>query len=226
MKNTPHSSPSRPILPLLHLFCVLSLLAFIPGCNVVAPIAYAIHGPEKIMPVFTLPEESTTVVFVDDPSSKIAQRRLRYAMADAATDQLLQKRVLVDMLEPRGIIAAATKESNTSRMSITELGHSVGADIVIYAVVTNFSLSPETGSYIPQAFLRVKVIDVASGKRIWPESEFGHPMEVQIPQLPGQSPTGTSNRLGIEQQLALRAGLGISQLFYKHETVETVLFRK
>ena len=111
-------------------------------------------------------------------------------------------------------------------MSITELGKSVGADIVIYAVVTNFSLSPETGSYIPQASLRVKVIDVAEGKRVWPDTEFGFPLEVQIPQLPGLSPDGNAGQLAIEQQLANRAGLGISQLFYRHEIGETVLNRR
>jgi len=205
---------------------LIAVLACIPGCNVVTPIAYAIHGPEKINPTYTLPEHATTVVFVDDPSSKIAQRRLRYAMAETATSQLLEKRILTDMLEPRGIIAAATKDSHTKRMSITELGQSVGADIVIYAVVTNFSLSPETGSYIPQASLRVKVIDVAEGKRVWPDTEFGFPLEIQIPQLPGLSPEGNAGQLAIEQQLAQRAGLGISQLFYRHEIGETVLNRR
>jgi len=203
-----------------------AVLLCLPGCNLLTPVAYAIHGPEKILPVFTLPEEATTVIFVDDPSSKIAQRRLRYAMADTATDQLLEKRVLIDMLEPRGIIATAAKDSHSNRMSITELGKSVGADIVIYAVVTEFSLSPETGSYIPQATLRVKVIDVAKGKRIWPESNFGHQMNIRIPQLPGLSPDTNAAQLAIEQKLAIRTGLGLSQLFYKHEIGETVLFNR
>jgi len=203
-----------------------AVLVCLPGCNILTPVAYAIHGPEKINPVYTLPEEATTVVFVDDPSSKIAQRRLRYAMADTATDQLLEKRILVDMLEPRGIIAAAAKDSHSTRMSITELGKSVGADIVIYAVVTEFSLSPETGSYIPQATLRVKVIDVAKGKRIWPESNFGHQIDIKIPQLPGLTPDNNAAQLAVEQQLATRTGLGLSQLFYKHEIGETVLFGK
>ncbi len=206
------------------LLAAFAALTFLPGCNILTPVAYAIHGPEKINPVFTLPENATTVVFVDDPSSKIAQRRLRYAMAEIATNQLLEKRILVDMLEPRGILAAATKETNSSRMSITELGKSVGADIVIYAVVTEFSLSPETGSYIPQATLRVKVIDVAKGKRVWPDSSFGHLAQIKIPQLPGLSPDNNAAQLAIEQELAARAGLGLSQLFYKHEIVETVLF--
>jgi hypothetical protein len=204
----------------------LLTLALVPGCNIVAPVAYAIHGPEKIQPVYTLPEGAKTVVFVDDPSSKIAQRRLRYTMSDVATRTLLEKRVLTDMLDPRGIIGAASQEDHENRMSITELGQSVGADIVIYALVTRYSLSPEAGSFLPQAFLRVKVMDVATGNRLFPDSEFGYPMEVQIPQRPGVAPATSGDRVAIEEQLAARAGLGLAQLFYKHELPETVLYRR
>lgn len=211
-------------LTILFALSVLCLAA--SGCNVIAPVAYAIHGPEKINPVYTLPEGATYVVFVDDPSSKVAVRRLRYTISDTATHELLEKRVLTDMLEPRGIIGAASKEHHGDRMSISELGKSVGADFVIYALVTKYSLSPEAGSYLPQATLRVKVIDVAKGGRVWPEAEFGHPMEIQIPQIPGQSPLTSADRLGVEEQLALRAGKGLAQLFYRHEITETVLFNR
>ena len=206
--------------------CIFAALAFIPGCNVVTPIAYAIHGPEKIMPVFTLDENSKTVVFVDDPTSRVTQRRLRYAVAKTATDELLAKRVLVDMLDPRGILTSASTERYGKQMSISELGKSVGADIVIYAVVTDFSLSPESGTYIPQASMRVKIIDVATGSRLWPSDEKGLPTNIQIPQRPGSNPTSTGDRLQVEQELAQRTGLGLAQLFYKHEIQETVLFRR
>ncbi len=198
----------------------------IPGCNVITPIAYAIHGPEKIMPAYTLDKELKTVVFVDDPSSRITQRRLRYAIADRATKELLAKRILVDMLDPRGILTAASNERYGEQMSISELGKSVGADIVIYAVVTEFSLTPETGAYIPRATMRVKVIDVAQGKRIWPSDEMGAVANIQIPQKPGSTPRSSGERLEVEQTLANRAGIGLAQLFYKHEITETVLFRR
>ncbi len=208
------------------LACLIAYFIMIPGCNVITPIAYAIHGPEKIMPAYTLDKELKTVVFVDDPSSRITQRRLRYAIADRATKELLAKRILVDMLDPRGILTAASNERYGEQMSISELGKSVGADIVIYAVVTEFSLTPETGAYIPRATMRVKVIDVAQGKRIWPSDEMGAVANIQIPQKPGSTPRSSGERLEVEQTLANRAGIGLAQLFYKHEITETVLFRR
>ena len=200
--------------------------AHLSGCNVVTPIAYAIHGPEKVMPAFNLSEHAKTVIFVDDPSSQITQRRLRYTIADRATKELLAKRVLVDMLDPRGILTAASNERHGDLMSIAELGKSVGADIVIYAVITDFSMSPETGSYIPRTTMRIKIIDVATGERIWPSSEKGHLANIQIPQKPGSYPNTTGDKLEVQQQLAQRTGLGLAQLFYKHEIQETVLFNR
>lgn len=210
----------------LLLSCLTLALTLIPGCNVVTPIAYAIHGPEKVMPAFNLEEHAKTVIFVDDPSSQITQRRLRYSIADRATKELLAKRVLVDMLDPRGILTAASNERHGDLMSISELGKSVGADVVIYAVITDFSMSPETGSYIPRTAMRVKIIDVATGKRIWPSNEKGYVLNIQIPQKPGSYPTTTGDKLEVEQSLAQRTGLGLAQLFYKHEIQETVLFRR
>lgn len=199
-------------------------LMLIPGCNVVAPVAYAIHGPGKVEPQFTLDETIKTVVFVDDPSSRVTQRRLRYAIAENATKELLAKRILVDMLDPRGILTAASNEQHGKQMSISELGRSVDAELVIYAVITDFSLSPETGAYLPRTSMRVKIIDANSGERVWPSDERGHLMNVQMPQRPGSGPGSTGERVEIEQQLADRAGLGLAQLFYKHEITETVLF--
>lgn len=204
----------------------ITLLVPMPGCNVVTPVAYAIHGPGKVEPQYTLEETARTVVFVDDPSSRITQRRLRYAIAKRTTDELLEKRILVDMVDPRGILTAATNEQYSKQMSISELGRAVDADIVIYAVVTDFSMTPEVGAYLPRATMRVKIIDTRESARVWPNDERGHVINVQIPQRPGSGPSSTGERVEIENELADRAGLGLAQLFYKHEITETVLFRR
>lgn len=204
-------------------FATLALLPC-PGCNIVTPVAYAIHGPGKVEPQYTLDEELKTVIFVDDPSSKITQRRLRYEIADMATDELLAKRILVDMIDSRGILIAASNEQYGQQKSISELGRSVDADIVIYAIVTDFSMTPESGAFLPRATMRVKIIDTRTSTRVWPSDETGHVVNVQMPQRPGTGPTSTGEKVQIEQTLARRAGLGLAQLFYKHEITETVLF--
>lgn len=192
------------------------------GCNIVGPIAYAIHGPGNVEPVAILEPEQTVVYFIDDPSSKLAQRRLRYTMADVASRTLLEKEIVTDVLDSRTILNAASRERQGDRMSISELGKAVGADTVIYAVVTNFSIAAEQGTFVPIASLRVKIIDVADGVRTWPDSEAGYLLEVRLAQRP--STTGQDRgRLAIETQLAEQAGLALAQLFYKHEITESAL---
>lgn len=207
--------------------CVMAALAcvsagLLAGCNVVAPVAYAIHGPGNVEPQFVLDETRSVVVFVDDPSSKIAQRRLRYTMADVASRKLLEKKVVLDVIDSRTILNASSKERYGDRLSISELGKGVGADIVIYAVVTNFALTAEEGTFLPITSLRVKIIDVASGERLWPGSEAGFLVEVRLPQRPS-STGGDRGRISIETQLADQAGVAIAQLFYKHEITDSAI---
>jgi hypothetical protein len=219
--------PHRSSLParVLTAAACLTGVALAAGCNVVAPIAYAIHGPGQVEPVHTLDEERTVVYFIDDPSSKIAQRRLRYTMADVASHTLLEKKVVVDVLDSRTILAAATKERHGDRMSITELGRAVGADIVVYAVVTNFSMANEGNTFVPSTSMRVKVIDVAEGVRVWPAAESGYLVEVRLPQRPGTTALEQTNRLQTETALAEKAGLALAQMFYKHEITESATRR-
>lgn len=222
-----HTEPRRghPLTRLLAAVAWAAVPALIAGCNVITPVAYAIHGPGKVEPAFSLEldETQSIVVFVDDPSSRVAQRRLRYSMADVATRTLLEKKVVVDAIDSRTILNAATKERYGEKMSISELGKAVGADFVIYAVVTNFSMTPSEGAVIPTCQMRVKVIDVASAQRVWPESEAGHLLDVRIRERP--STTGPEGKTdGVENELAAKAGLGLAQLFYKHEITETVLY--
>lgn len=203
---------------------VLTACVAVPGCNVVAPIAYAVHGPGNVEPLYTLDPNQTVVYFIDDPSSKIAQRRLRYTMADVASRTLLEKKVVADVLDSRTILNAASKERHGERMSISELGQAVGADVVVYAVVTNFSHAAEGNTFIPSTSMRVKVIDVARAERVWPASEAGYLVEVRLPQRP--STTGRSaGRMETENALAEKAGLALAQLFYKHEITDSATRR-
>ncbi|MEM9374328.1 MAG: hypothetical protein AAGA55_11870, partial [Planctomycetota bacterium] len=131
--------------------------------------------------------------------------------------------VLLDMLDSRPILNAATKERYGERTSITELGRGVGADVVIYAVVTDFSLTPQDGTFVPVANLRVKVIDTVSGQRVWPESEGGYLLDVRIQQRSSLLNDADSGQLAVQSELASRAALGLAQMFYRHELPDSVL---
>jgi hypothetical protein len=93
---------------------------------------------------------------------------------------------------------------------------------VIYATVDQFALSGDGQSFSPTATLRIKVIDVASDKRLWPEEPRGHPVIVRLEAKQGTPPTSTSARYKAEDELARQTGLQIARLFFNHEKPKTI----
>jgi hypothetical protein len=197
--------------------CALSL----PACNIATPVFFAVHGPGKVQARYTLDPELKTVVFVDDPASKTATRTLRSDIASAASEALLRKGVVKTMIDSRGVMTAATKDRYGQPMSISELGRTVDADIVIYAAVTEFTLSPDNATYRPAAGLAVKVIDARSGQRLWPEDAGGSIVRLNPKFGVGDAPATRSEMARAQSALARQLGLALAQAFYKHEVTES-----
>lgn len=203
---------SRPLALLLAAAALTSA-----GCNIVAPIFYLVHGPEKVKKVYTLDEKKTAVVFVDDRQSKIPRRALRVAIGEQAEKTLLREKVVKDMVMSQSALLAAGQDKQGKPISIAEIGQAVKADIVIYVAVDQFTLTQDGQSFDPFAQLRVKVIDVAADKRLWPEDAKGYPLPIKVDAKQGMLPTTTAARYQAEDELAKEVGLQLAGLFYSHE---------
>lgn len=199
---------------------IVSGLVLLTGtaCNIVTPVAYAINGPGKIKKVTSLDPERSYVIFIDDPSSKVASRRLRAEIANTAQETLLKKGIVTNMIDGRSTFAVATGERYGERLSIQEIGQSVGADVVIYALLTNFTLGEDVGTYRPMASLQVKLIDSKTGDRIWPPEQGAmYPLRVNMPQKPGMVPATASEMQKAQQELAEYTGVALAQMFFDVE---------
>ncbi len=197
----------------------LALAVVAAGCNIVAPAFLAVHGPEKINAVYKLDHTRTGVVFVDDPASRVSHRRLRTQIGEEATAVLMQKKVVLDMIDTRSIMTVSAKDRHGDVMSMQELGEAVGADFIIHALVSEFTLSADGVSNMPTATLQVRVYDVVEQRTVWPGEGEMYPLRLQARQAPGFAPRG-DERLAGEQKLAEQLGLAIAQLFYRHEITE------
>lgn len=193
----------------------------IVGCNIVTPIAYAVHGPGRVKAQYKLNAESTTVIFIDDPSNKVSQRRIRAQIGQSAQETLLAKKTLVDMIDTRATLTASAKERHGKMLSTQEIGEAVGADVVIWGLLSEFTLSADGVSNMPVASLQVKVMDVASGET-WPTGEEFYPLTISLGQRTGYAPRSSSETLEGEAALAGRLGVGLAQLFYNHDITESV----
>lgn len=189
------------------------------GCNIVGPAYYLVHGPEKVKKSFTLDKKKSTVVFIDDRANHVPRRALRVIMGEEAEKTLLKERVVQDMITAQSAMTAAGSDRDGKPMSVTEVGESVKAQIVIYATIDAFFLTGDGTTLSPTIDMRVRVIDVASDTRLWPEDPKGKFIRSRLIARADPMPTDTTGRYKIEDELAKLAGLEIAQLFYDHEPI-------
>ncbi len=212
----------------LVMFAACACLTLMPGCNIVAPIGVLLHGPEKVPRQFTLPQERSLVVFVDDRLSRLPRRPLRSTMADQITTNLLENKVSTTIIESRAAEAAVQREKPTEPMSVTEIGRSVKADVVLHVMVDGFTLSPDGVTFSPQGKVFVRVTDTAADVRLWPAEDPNLPPSkrpkgyevVVAPRIPSSKPPASSGEIAqAEIDLAKIIGTAVAELFYD-ETVK------
>lgn len=192
------------------------------GCNIVAPALYLAHGPEKTPKLYTLDKKKPTVVFIDDRANTIPRRALRITMAEEFEKTVMRQDVVSDVISSQSAMVAASQDRQGKPIPITEIGQAVKADVVVYATVDRFTLTPDGQTFSPHCVLRVKVIDVANDKRLWPADPHGHPVQVRPNVKTGELPNNTSARYQAEDELARQAGLEIARLFFTHEKPRSV----
>jgi hypothetical protein len=202
---------------------IAALLALAPlgisGCNIVGPAFYFIHGPEKIKKVHTLNKDRSTVIFIDDRLNRIPRRALRAAVGETAERTLMKEGAVKEMISSASAMQAAGNDRGGNPLPIIEIGRAVKADVVIYVTVDQFSLSRDGQAFAPVASIRVKVLDVSSGERAWPEAPAGHPVQVNVNVRQGIAPENNNDRFAAEDELARLLGLEIAGLFYDHESI-------
>ncbi len=193
------------------------------GCNIVAPIGVLLHGPEKVPAQFTLPRERSIVVFVDDRLSRLPRRPLRTTIADQITSKLLENKLSDSIIDSRAAEAAVQREKPSEPMSVTEIGRSVQADLVLHVMIDSFGLSPDSVTFSPGARVTVRVTDTATDARLWPVEDVsvpldrrpkGYSLEVN-PRTPTSKPPGSASEVAqAEIDLAKIVGSAVAELFY------------
>jgi hypothetical protein len=192
------------------------------SCNIAGPAFYLIHGPDKVKKLYELDKKKTAVVFIDDRANHVPRRATRVAIGEEAEQTLLKEKAVKDMVSSQSAIQAAGTDREAKPAAITEIGSAVKADIVIYATVDEFTISRDGQTFSPGATLRVKVVDVAQGKRLWPENAAGQLMTVRLSAKTDDLPTSTAGRFAAEDELARETGMEIAWLFVDHEPTHGV----
>ncbi|KPK75583.1 MAG: hypothetical protein AMJ79_10810, partial [Phycisphaerae bacterium SM23_30] len=102
--------------------------------------------------------------------------------------------------------------------TIQQLGRHFAADQVLYLLIDDFELQHEAGPgfYKPRITGYGKVIDVASGKRLWPLDETQRPFTMDLGFIEAND---SSQELPLVRELCRQAAQKIARFFYKHKPI-------
>lgn len=199
------------------------LAAGITGCNIVVPVAYVLEGPGMIPAEYTL-RDTSTAVFIDDAENKLPRTALRGIIGVEITQLLIENKVMpasnfVDARDMIGLVRAM--ETNGRRASIERIGREAGVEQVVYVKIEGFSLTLDGITPRPTAVCAVKVLDLAAGTRVYPaDNKDGRETVGQLREVdPARFEAFAKMRI-IEDDLAVRLGKNVAQLFYEHDRVD------
>lgn len=204
------------------LMCGVALVS-LSGCNIIVPVSYVLEGPGQIDAEFEL-RDVVTVVFVDDRKSTFPRTSLRAIVGQAVTDQIVSEEALEPskMINARDTLALARQlESATSRVSIERIGLEAGAQQIIYVTLEGFALTLDGHTPRPTSICKVKVLDLSTGTRVYPDARAptGREVQTQLREVDTDAFKTFARRRKVEDELAHETGVAVAKLFYKHERV-------
>jgi len=189
------------------------------GCDEAGIIAHTFRS-NKVDAVYRI-ENRSTAVLVDDPSvpPRLPTPDLSTLIAARLGEALAEADAVSNVISAVRDLAA--REENFHRWPIDRIGDAVGAEQVIYVHVDAFELTEDGVMYRPRASARVKVVDAASGERLFPARGQGDSLAVttKMPYQSMEGATATTNRI-IGSRLAEQLARQIARLFYKHKAPE------
>lgn len=212
------------------LTCLLAVVATLFGltaCEQGAVLVNAIQGPEKVEPLYVLPDVPT-LVMVDDPKHLLNNPGLARQIATTAIHYLTFHEALPNatFIDPKELAKLEAQLGDRwSSTPIDEIGRRLGAEQVVYATINSARFHFVDTLYRPEASIEVKVIRVADGKRIWPEApalvDPQHMPQGHLIQMKENYQSRDSRYVGdstpddLARRLADEAGLRLARLFYQ-----------
>ena len=202
----------------------LTLTGTLGACNYGAAALFILEGPPTVEPVTDLDPERATVIFIDDrgygDDMIVPRRALRREIGRVAENRLLERGVIDEgnMIRSSEALRVITQEPSDQPLSVVEIGRAVGAEVVIYAEITNFTISRNGVNLAPSANAAVTIFDAQENTRLAPEGGGAFAVELRLPQGDRQLSELDRNQARVARE-GLAAGLGeeIARLFYEHE---------
>ncbi|MCP4707678.1 MAG: hypothetical protein GY869_03550, partial [Planctomycetes bacterium] len=158
---------------------LLSLINLI-GCGVLGSFYGVFIDP--FIPRVPIPAEhdlteKNILLWVDYQAESNTNHMLRRELTEHLRKELLDHNAAASIVDYQHIASQRLLHPEIMQMTIQQLGQKFNSDQVIYLLVDNFELAHEAGPgfYKPTVTGYLKIIDVDSGKRLWPNDQTHHP---------------------------------------------------
>jgi len=192
--------------------------ALLCGCHgpLLVPLAFLekLFPKDRVPPKFKLPADKKVLVFPDDLLRPVSYPPVKRALAEKANALLVEKKLVAGIVPYDKLIDLQHDDVNFNRLSVATVGRRLGAELVIYINLDEFSLkdSPVGTLWRGRFAGKVRVVDVTKG-RLWPDESAGHPVRVEEPVTENTSETyGTQ----LARKLAERLAGEVVGLFHSH----------
>jgi len=188
------------------------------GCAFISWSVAQFSPPQEVKAIYKPPAGKTILVFVDDILHPVGYEPVKAELTERLNEQLTTQNTAGETIPYERLLNLIAATPQFDQLSISEVGRRLGADIVLYVQVEEFSLkdSPASPLWRGRFAATVRMVDVEVG-RLWPEDRpGGYPVEpVEISARQETSPTyGAKLARDLAESLAEK----IAKLFYDHST--------
>jgi len=160
-------------------FITVGVLLFNCGCGTVPLLTTPTRYEKKVPAEYNLAaqEKKKVVVMVDNPAWVNAPSSLALQLAADLNDNLTGKLALSskNVVSCEKVQTFRASTPGADRLSPSQLGKAVGADLVLFAELHQFSLAQvtETQYYRGELAGKAALFDCGSGRQLWPAAQEG-----------------------------------------------------
>jgi len=186
------------------------------GCTLLAWTINVMMPPEKIEPLYELPETGKILVLVDDRGKPVRYEKIKRLLTEKINRLLLENNVVEKVVSYDDVFRLGSTRQDFHNMGVSNITRKLGATHAIYIYLDEFSLKEDKGTNLWEGKLGVLVRVVNDkDKTVWPtDRPIGHqPPIAKTPQIVNASPTyGETVAIELADNMADK----IAKLFYVH----------
>jgi len=172
--------------------------------------------PKKIDALYKPPAGKTMLVFVDDLINPVSYEPIKGELTAQLNSVLEANKVSGRTVRYEDLLSLMASTPGFNRLSVSEVGQKLGADIVLYVKIDRFSLKENEATPLWQGTLAttVRMVEVQKG-RLWPDDRpEGYPVR-PAETTPQTHPSPTYGEV-LSKILAIQMADRIGKLFYDH----------